>query len=1463
PRNDRTHVPVDASIEFRFNMAVDPDTVGERLTVRRVTLLGELLPQYVDGEIVVDGAIVSFRPAEWLAFDDRFVATLDEGVLSVGGGRGTAESTTIRFSTVPLPRILDTFPRDGDRNAPSHTSFSIEFNTAIDPDTVLANITMEPALPDDVDGWYSGWSNRYTFDFGALPSHDYTVHIGPDIADRYGNTTGQSITVEFRTAALSPAAWLQLPGHIGTFSSYTPALLVAAHRNVSRLELDLYRLPLEEAFELLDDWYDYKSTRSLRIRSWELSVEAPLDETVYTPISLLEGGGPLDPGLYLVDLDSREVEYGWYRPRHLVVVSPLNITLKADERRTLAWVTDLQTGEPAMNVVLAAYDGDGELVAESVTNADGLAVLPGTDAYGWRGMFVVARDPFALASSEWSPGIGPWDFGYGSSSLVDVRSHLDTDRPIYRPGQTVHFRGVVRNEFDASYSLRSLSEVAVSVRDAQWDLVYEGVLDVDELGSFTGSFDLAAGAALGDYVLAADLPGAGARHRFTVAAYRPPEFSVTVSPSADEISAGDAAQATVDVAYFFGGAVANADVTWTVFTEPFWFAPAGFEQYSFSDVDDPWICWSCWWWGPPSRRESLASGTGTTGADGQLSIPLPETLTEEAVRDDEGELRGSQRLTVEATAYGADGQVLSGRTEMIVHRGAFYVGIAPNVTIGTAGREMSADVVVVDWRGLRQPHVELTYTVQRRLWENVFVEREDGSGRWEWTTVDTEVASGSTTSDELGEATVAFTPEEGGSYRIAVGAVDPHGRSVRSSVFVWVSGPERVSWRRENHDRITLIADKPSYALGDTARILIPSPYEGRHWALITVERGTILRHEVVRLDSTSTVYELEIDVDHVPNIYVSAVLVQGSDAAFAQDGRAIASHKVGYASLAVDTSTRRLTIDLTPSTENPGPGDDVTYTLVATDSAGNPARASFAVDIVDKAVLTLSPRPADALHTAYYSPRGLGVDTAGGLAVSIERLLVEQLEMMGALAEDEDLYLLGDAVNAVPASAEAGALRESAETAAAEGVPEGVEVREQFEDTAFWSGRLVTDASGQATFTVTLPDNLTTWVVRAAGVTAETRVGEATTELLVTKPLLVRPITPRFFVVDDRVQIAALVNNNTESARDVDVTLSADGVVLAGDQTKRVTVAAGGEARVTWWATAQDVPAVDLTVAAVSGALTDAARPRLTTGPDGTLLVYRYTTPEVVGTAGQLSESGFRSERLVLPASIDDRRGSFTVRLDASLAVALREGLDYLEHFEYECTEQLVSRFLPNLLNYRALLLLGVDQPELREKLETLVSVALERLYPRQRDDGGWGWWRGGRSSTFLTAYVVFAMHVAASLDFEVRREAIDDGLAFLRDALLDREDLDGPFAGNAQAWLLYVLTIADDDVPAAHVGALYDARDHLGHYGRALLILTLNFLNPADPRIDTIISDLENDVILSATGAHWEESTYSWWAM
>ncbi|MCP4593537.1 MAG: hypothetical protein GY842_22600, partial [bacterium] len=200
--------------------------------------------------------------------------------------------------------------------------------------------------------------------------------------------------------------------------------------------------------------------------------------------------------------------------------------------------------------------------------------------------------------------------------------------------------------------------------------------------------------------------------------------------------------------------------------------------------------------------------------------------------------------------------------------------------------------------------------------------------------------------------------------------------------------------------------------------------------------------------------------------------------------------------------------------------------------------------------------------------------------------------------------------------------------------------------------------------------------------------------------PLLVRPVTPRFFVVGDRVQLAALVSNNTGAAQDVEVTLHAEGVQIDGPEGQQVSIPDGGEVKVTWWVEVQDVEAVDVTMSAVAGDYADAARPRLTTGPDGTLLVYRYTAPEIVGTGGQLVGEDLRTEVVALPPKYDDRRGELSVRLDPSLAAGMIEGLDYLEHFPYECTEQTVSRFLPNVLVYRALRDLGLSDPELENKL-------------------------------------------------------------------------------------------------------------------------------------------------------------------
>jgi len=1467
PQDSEDLVPIDTDIRIAFNMPVSLESARDRIRVRTTSLFSS---RDIVGSLEVDGTDLVFTPSDPLDFDRSYIVTLEAGVTAAAGGLGSEEAVDWHFETVPLPRILGTDPEDGDTSVYPYTVFTIAFNTPIAPDTVLEHLTIEPAPePDDLSGYFRRWDNTYVVRFGSGPSQDYTIRIEPGIADPYGNTTDQAMTVRFRTAPLDPVTWLHVPGSIGTFSTYEAPRLFVAHRNLDSVTVTLTKISIDEYFEAIDDWYRYTPPEDGRIRRWSVDVSSPLDEVAYTPIDLLEDGR-IEPGLYVIDLEADGVEWYRWQHRHLLVASPVNLTVKTTEHETLVWATDLDSGLPVPGLILRAYDANGDSVDVTITDRDGLATFPGSAAADWRGLTFASNVPFTLGNSEWDDGISVWAFGFPFESGQERRLFFDTDRPIYRPDQTVHFKGVLRSEDDVRYTLPEGKNVDIVIHDAGWDLIYDETVPLDEFGTFSGSVDLPEGAALGTYRVDISYHGHTTSETFTVAAYRPPEFEVTVAPSRDEAAFGEAFDATIGLSYFFGGPVVDVPIDWRVYSAEYRFSPPGYDRYTFTDDDDPWSCWWCWWWTPESPSPIL-EGSGRSDRSGNLVVDLPPDVGALHLEDPDT-WAGSRTLTFEATATGNDGQTLSGRETAVVHAGSFYVGLATTRSIGRAGDPFDIDVITVDWSGDRSPNRRLTYTVYQRTWENVFEEDEAGGGRWTWTAVDTDVSTGPLTTDEEGIAAFSFIPPAGGTYKVLVSGLDANERTVRASRFVWVRGEETVSWRRTNDDQITLISDKTEYEVGDTAEILIPSPYAGEQWALITVERGGILSREVVLLESNSSVYRLPIAEEHIPNVYVSVVLVRGREAALAAlDGSpAVAGTKVGYVELSVSRAPATLHIEMTPSDRLPQPGGSIAYDLLVTDDDGSPVSASLSLDLVDKAVLTLKPRTPNAIVDAFYGHRGLAVETASGLTVSINRLVIEQMEdYRDAVAvsadEDDGMAGTGAPLMAAPAAAaEETALGIERSGKAAEQLPAGVELREEFEDTAYWNAHITTDADGRAWVSFDLPDNLTTWVVRGVGVTAETHVGEATGELLVTKPLLVRPVTPRFFVVGDRVRLAANVSNQTSEDHLVEVTLASTGLTLETDALERVYVPAGSEINVAWWATVLDVPAVDLAFSAVSGELSDAARPRLTTGPDGTLLVYRYTAPETVGTAGQLTEAGSLTEIIALPENADADRSRLLIRLETSLAAAMQEGLDYLEHFEYECTEQVVSRFLPNILTARAIARLGIENTALEKRLPALVAEGLDKLYTRQNSDGGWGWWSDDRSSAYLTAYVVFALAAAEDTGYLVRNDVLERGLDFLEGSLIEIDRGTSNVSANRQAWLLFVLAEAGQERTATrYAEALYEWRSKLSHYAEAFLAMTLAKDGTSQQRIDTLLSDLYNTAIVSATGAHWEEDDYDWWAM
>ncbi|CAG0935203.1 Alpha-2-macroglobulin [Thermoflexales bacterium] len=1474
PNNGAGLVGIETPIVVQFNQPISLESAREHVTLTS----SEGQPATLNMTVLSETLTVS--PTARLGFNTAYVVKVSAGLTSEAGGSGMQETYTSLFTTVPLPKIVSTEPRNGEENAQPYTPFIIHFNAPMNWDTVMPHVTFNPPLSPTLV-YTNGYGTDFVINFGPKPSTPYEVRITPGIEDPYGNQTAEDLTVRFRTAELPPTVRLHFPDFYGTLNAYDPARVYLIATNINEANLKLYRLPPQTLFDQSINIYEYQPQESALVRTWSVPIAKTSNEATATPTDLIEGGGLLEPGLYWLEVDSPQIKeqenYYRYDQRRILVASRVHLTLKTAPGEALVWATDYRSGQPVPNLSITFNTYNGTSVGSANTDSQGLARLRHTTSEGVQG--AVAVEPYAAISNNWSNGIAPYEFGldggYYGGATPGYNNYLYTDRPIYRPGQTVNFKGILRKENDVKYSLPDVTKVHLTIYNPNGETLLDKDFDVSELGTYFGELKLGDGAALGQYNIQINFGGYGANSMFTVAAYRAPEFEVVVTPQADEIVRGQSTSAQVSVNYFFGGGVANQPLQYNVLQEPYYFQPPWGGNYSWSDVDNPWMCFDCWWFrgGYTPPPEPILSGSGTTDANGNLTIEIPADLK----LADATPITNSVRLVVEATVTGKDNQVISGRGTILRHSGDFYAGVATRDYMAEAKRPATIDLVAVDWEGTRLPGKALTVEIIRREYENKYIENETGGGYWQSVPQDIPVTTATATTNERGEASIPYTPPQAGSYKIIVKATDAGGREVRASVWQWVTGAEYVSWQRENNDRISLISDKSAYVPGETARILIPSPFQGEHWALVSIERGGILQDQLIKISSSTQIYELPITADLTPNVYVSVVVIKGQDAT-----NKLSDYKVGVLPIEVKPIAPTLKISLTPDRATAQPGESVTFNLDATDSNGQPIAVEFSLDLVDKAVLSLLPRPVNAILEAFYGRRMLGVNTSANLTISINKAnerLQENLDEQErqATAQRGAVPATGgggemayDAV-AMP-TAEPGVLNRMEAPAAAPmadmeksangaSVP-NVEVREDFSDTAYWNPVFSTDANGKGSITLKLPDNLTTWTFHGVGVTADTKVGESNVEVMATKPLLIRPVTPRFFTVGDKAQLAANVSNNTENPLSVTFTLSATGVSLLTEAQQIVQIPAKAEGMATWTVEALDVENADLVFYAQAGDFADASKPRLATGPNGTLKVLRYSAPDIVGTGGQLKQAGQRTELIALPPRFDNRSGEVSIEVDPSLAAGMVHGLDYLKHYPYECTEQTVSRFLPNVLTYRALTQLGIPQPTLQISLTQEINTALDKLYNWQNGDGGWGWWSQQESNPYLTAYVVYGLIEARDAGFTVRSDSLVRGEEYLKGQLKGNARDFSQYEADAQTWFSFVLS-EDAQAPAQTINALFDERAKLSHYAKAYLAMALGNLNKSDERIKTLLSDLNNAAIFSATGAHWEEDDYHWWAM
>ncbi|MBV9278716.1 MAG: Ig-like domain-containing protein, partial [Chloroflexi bacterium] len=1146
----------------------------------------------VPGSISWQGTTLVFRPGATLAATGPYTVAIGPSARSANGAATLGRRVRWQFRAAPPPAVTATDPGQGgtayddgygaytNTYGPGVVSYPglrppYDYGVTIDFDTPMSKLSLdrhlaiEPAVAR-FDTTFGSGPDDSLFAYGVYgdfkPSTQYTVTIKAKARDQFGRPLPSSYTLRFRTSRLHPSVALYgMPSEEGiSFSAGrvidAPVQLV----NVPRVTYTLVRTTLQALASVSCCSGALTPPYGTRVRTWTEQIPHPLNRVQNQGVHLAQkDGSPLAAGLYWLGASAPGSVPGlppnspapasW----EIVAVTNTGLTLKTGSNGTLVWATSAQSGQPASGLRVRLVDYQGNIVATGTTNGNGLHFFRGyVSNQGPLSAVVDDHVHFGIVRCYWSPDLSPagdfphfWWWPAGPSSNG---TYLYTDRPVYRPGQRVHFRALLWRDRDGVYGLYGQKTVVISASDATGRPLYRAQVSLDRFGAVHGSFDLPGTTPTGSDYLSVYMPnrqqgGVQVSASFLVAEYRKPEFLTTVTPARPSYVQRQTATATVGVEYVFGVPVANQQVSWVAYAWPQLPSPPGWDAYTFADWEDFWNQTDLSQGSSQAQSQlgvQVAQGTGRTDARGRLTIRLPVDLAKQ---------KFDRTLTIEATTTDINHQSVSGRAQLAEYRSGLAIGLSAEHQVIPAGQQAAIDVVAVKQDGTPVPNAPLTATIYNRTYTSRLVNNGSGQSSWQAVPHDTPVETRSLSSDAGGKATLTFTPKDGGEYRVVVEGKDELGNATSTAISISASAAGFSDWGLSSDISLALKPDKTTYRVGDTAHILVPAPFD-HATALITLERGTIRKYWVQHLVTNSSTVDVPITLDDLPNVYVGVALYRGwrDDVPGEGKGASPPDWRYGSADLHVSVDPRHLIVHLQQSGSRHHPGDPVTYVVTTTDQRGRSVSAQVSLALVDTAVLALQDESNPDILAALYSDRPLGVSTASDGVLSVDHLQTAPSFPI-------------QPVNPVRLPVPAASVPKPGGGGGGPAIPPAVTVRSRFADTAYWSGGIVTDRSGRGVVHLTLPDNATTWRLDVRGLTADQRVGQAQLRTLATQDLVLRPVLPRFLLEGDRLQLGTVLNNNLRRPVSVRVSLAARGLSILSRPDSALTVPARGERLLFW----------------------------------------------------------------------------------------------------------------------------------------------------------------------------------------------------------------------------------------------------------------------------------------------------------
>lgn len=1248
------------------------------------------------------------RPKEWknqnASVDQAVVLTLKDtlpqntsveldlkkGARSEAGYLGTKETKVYPFHTLTpfrFKRVTTgswSVPRNSQGDA---NPMYIEFSHPVDPHGVEKYISVEglTVLRENVTVYGS------TVVLNNLPVRyetSYRVHISAGLKDLWGRELAADASGSADIGAALSYAYVPNQGSAMLEAAFTPKIaweiqnplrisraLEAAAGPYERLPvssthpMDLSSIPKNIRKFEVDNLLPYlgpKGTGSVALR-WEFVTKSDWTKS------------------------GTSTESAWLT----VQVTDLGITTRYAYNRMLVWVTRLSTGEPVSDARVQLMEGS-TVVVDGTTGADGLAVFNFTPGF-FAGHFSAPNSYPAKSDGPFGKGLrirvvnagGPARGG-DQAEFIPNESHnlwrftveatgdpfhaeesqaqifLFTDRGIYRPGETVTFRGIDRNLRLGNYEpYEGPYAVEVSSGAYRAPVIRRVSGDTTATGGSYGSFSLPADLLPGNYVIKYQRGNSVQRTSFTVANFERLRFEAALAFADRPFLQGDTLSADFSASYLAGGALSGSPYTYFWTREPADFNPGGF--------------WEYWRFGPElvDGRTYVDEGEGTLDPSGKTEIRMRTPK--------DGVIGSPYRYRLEVTARDAGRQEVARRTSVVVHPAAFYIAARLD---GTAKEALSMETKVsipsafflpqgkeatVRWalvtpdgerlvRGIEKPQ-ELKLELIRYEWRAAKQAGVGGRVNLEWERVEEPVSS---TFIDPSKGLYSFIPEKSGEWEIRLKSVDSQDRPVFTKLRFYVSGAGWIHWGAEDADAINLDTDKKSYLPGETAKILVRSPLpKGRY--LLTVEREGILSQKVLELDGSAQTIEVPVEESYVPIVYValSSYSVRSGKPTNTYFEPDLDKPKgvFGLTPLYIDPVGKRIDVDIEPLRPAYGPAEEAEVRLRA-HSGNTPLKnVELSFMAVDRGVVDLIDYRVPDPLSFFYDPSRfpLAVRGADSRSLLIDPVTYALTDLQGGDATDDPK----------------------------------MKDRKDFRPTAVFEPYLVTGEDGTVTVRFKLPDSLTTY--RCTAIAVDTaRFGMAEKDLRVSAPLVAQAALPRKLRWRDTGNASILLTNldsqNTEAtvslritrsdtsvptATAAEATASAPGtvdvsVLVVDDQeSKTLSIPPGKTVEVPFRLAAVGTGKARLVFSLKSSTVNERIVKELTVDAPSVM--------EQVTTIGSLTEDrNFIEEGVMLPQGISQGSGSLSVSLSPGRLSMLKEAVAYLLDYPYGCLEQRTARLLP-----------------------------------------------------------------------------------------------------------------------------------------------------------------------------------------